>query len=153
MGAVRSDTQQGTFIGQHWRNNPAVLIVELPLPPKAASPNAASSSARRWKAVALGKYKDTCYGVALVARMNAKWQCCARARLSLEFCYGGGRRQPNTYYARDADNAIASVKAAIDAMVAAKLIADDSWDCLELGNVTRSKAHGPFVRVILEDLS
>lgn len=129
-----------------------LLVVEAPLPPPALSPNGQGEGTRRWRARAMKEYKDEVYVLAVDARNRAQWKRPRRARLHLVF----GLRRPkrrrgersSVYIPSDADNAIASVKAGIDGLVAAGVVEDDDWEHLGLGSVEHSETETGVLYIV-----
>jgi Holliday junction resolvase RusA-like endonuclease len=97
------------------------LKVTIPLPPRELSPNytVGSRGARLGKAAKIKKYRQTAYlaGLAAINRRAAPRWVAATARATF---YVRDRRR------RDADNALASLKAAFDGLKDAGIVADDS---------------------------
>jgi Holliday junction resolvase RusA-like endonuclease len=97
------------------------LTVTIPLPPRELSPNytVGSRGARLGKAAKIRKYRQAAYlaGLAAINRRAAPKWVAATARATF---YVRDRRR------RDADNALASLKAAFDGLKDAGIVADDS---------------------------
>lgn len=89
------------------------VTIYLPLPPAALKPNARVHW--RTKAKATKAYRETARWAALVPHPSA-WKS---AEIQAHFRFKQDRR-------RDRDNLLASLKAAFDGLVDARLLADDS---------------------------
>lgn len=97
------------------------LTVTLPLPPRELSPNftVGSRGGRMGKAAKIKKYRHCAYTMAQSAigrKMAPRWEA---ATAQATFYVKDKRR-------RDADNALASLKAAFDGLKDAGVVADDS---------------------------
>jgi len=126
------------------------LIFRASLPPSELSPNRTRNVHWARKHAAVESYKAECRVLAIDARNRAKWKAPARVRLELLFGLKG--KATGRYKPEDPDNAVGSVKALIDSMVAAGLFEDDKWAILELGRVAATREDGPWVEVRLEAL-
>lgn len=115
------------------------LVVVLPLPPKALSPNMASSRHWRHRHKATAEYRllsKYAFQRARPLGWNEK-----RVRIDMDYRHSS---KSHGYRPRDAQNAIASVKAAIDGFVDAGMTPSDSlnhvsWGSLDLAT---SPAYG-----------
>lgn len=122
--------------------------VDLPLPPKLLSPNVRAHWAKKHRAT-----RDHRYDCAMLARSTKPkgWEACA---VSLEVEYRCARDALG-YVARDVQNAMAALKAAIDGLIDAGIAPNDSkkwlqWDRFNL--VTRKHPKGDGVTVIVRAL-
>lgn len=109
----------------------AEFTAELPLPPKALSPN---KSGTHWavRARATKKYREDC-AWAFKAAMPKSWIKCAVA-IRVEYRAPKGC---NAYVAHDVANAMSSLKAGIDGAIDAGVIPSDgrrwlSWESMDL---------------------
>lgn len=117
--------------------------IQLPLPPREVSQNAASPGNWRRKAKATKEYRTLAKMESLATRvpMSCPWRS---ARVSIFFYYPDRRR-------RDLLNFLASCKAAIDGIVDADVLVDD--DEIKLGAVDFAiDAADPRVLIYLERL-
>lgn len=121
------------------------FALELPLPPKILSPNVKTHWAKKSRAT-----RDHRYDCAILAKtMKPRgWQACA---VSLEVEYRCARGALG-YIARDVQNAMSALKAAIDGLIDAGIAPNDSkkwlqWDGFTL--VTRKNPKGDGVTVIV----
>jgi hypothetical protein len=126
--------------------------IELPLPPKSCSPN--RSGVWQRKARARANYRQECqmlYRERLwtprqqadtMEQMGADghYLCPAGVTISYEFFQARREFPDGRARFKDADNAIASMKAAQDALIDACIIPSDSADVVQLGGV---KVHAP----------
>lgn len=131
-----------------------IIRFVVPLPPRELSPNGAGAAGRRWKHPAGDRYRKEVALLAQQAAFAAGWDCPAAARLSLHWGLKGRLKADGRYYGpQDADNAVAAFKAGIDGIVAAGLLAGDTWEHLSLGAITATRQDGPWVEVTLEAMS
>lgn len=97
------------------------MIITLPLPPRALSPNARGHWAKKMKAVK--KYREDAALAALAAGAKT-WEPLTSAKVECRFFFRprkqGGGRMP------DPDNLIASMKAGFDGLTDAGVFADDN---------------------------
>ncbi len=94
------------------------LHLVLPLPSPNLSPNARCG--RRTKARSIAKYREAGFIIGLGAKNRSAWKGpWASAEMRYRFFYRDSRR-------RDPDNLLASMKAAIDGIVDAGILSDDS---------------------------
>lgn len=116
------------------------VTVKLSLPPKECSPNASAHWATKGRSVSgyrqqamLAWRFDT-----QTAGLPRYWDC--RVRIDAVFTLGPKVKDPG-YRPRDAYNAAASLKAAIDGLVDGGMAKDDSARWVEVGSVSivRSK--------------
>lgn len=144
------------------------LVIDLPLPPARLSPNHNSTRPQSYGALmglkqARAEYKADCTALVIDAVNRSGWLAPERALLHITFGYRRDRRAemaiPKTrkpYRADDVDNAIASIKMAVDALTRRSgggAIVDDSWRHMALGSVEMSDVEGPHVRFRIERLS
>lgn len=113
---------------------PAFLFeVDLPLPPKMLSPNVSAHWAV--KARAVKKYREDCGVLVKMAMRKAKALSSGpaeRAVVDIEYrCH----RESFGYAAKDTQNAISALKAAIDGMVDAGVVKSDSAKRVSWGSV------------------
>jgi len=95
-----------------------MVIVEIPaLPPKEASPNWRGHWSTRYRATT--DYKNLACVMARNSLRGRKIKALDRATIRATMVV------PNRRYIKDGDNAIASLKAAIDGIVAAGILSDD----------------------------
>ena len=128
----------------------SALTFEVPLPPRALSPNSGKGSSRIAKSKWVKRYREDC---ALHARIaaGADWEPLQRAEVRLTFCLKdrpapfGQLDRASFYHPKDQDNAIASVKALIDSL-REQLIAGDEWGRLSV-SAALDKSRGPYVIV------
>jgi Holliday junction resolvase RusA-like endonuclease len=100
----------------HFEMEAEKMIVTLPLPPKALSPNA-SSPGNPWpKIKAAKKYRSDAHLAAIAA--GAKGMGLESASVQCKFFF-------RTAHARDSDNLLASLKSAFDGLVDAGVFTDD----------------------------
>lgn len=128
------------------------IEVRISLPPIGCSPNKggnrmASARARKQQRSA------TCYA-AMAAKRAAKFPCLTQARITVEFLMGQRLLFPSSHFyrPRDRQNAIASLKGAVDGLVDAGVILDDNHKVLDWGDVTlkrSAKEHQGKAGVIL----
>ena len=126
------------------------FLLELPLPPRALSPN--SRTYRKNRSVILKQYRD---GVKLLVSSEMrkqKWSAPAKARISIRYCVKGCVKA-GLYSPRDWDNAVAAFKTAQDGIVLAGALVGDSRDFLVGGEVEFNQKRGPFIEVRIESLS
>jgi len=123
-----------------------VLEIELPLPPREASPNNHSSRLARMRAI--GGYRAAVGVIARQAAATAGWRGDRPVRMSLTFRLRGGA--DGHYRPGDPDNALAACKPLLDGLVDAGVIVDDSWLWLEIGSIRCDRDAGPGVLVQLE---
>ena len=96
----------------------AVIVIEIPmLPPKQASPNWRGHWAVKYRA--MRNYKEVTYLMAKASLRGRDFQSLDRAIIRPTFVV------PNRRYIMDPDNALASLKSAIDGLQAARIIAND----------------------------
>jgi hypothetical protein len=81
--------------------------------------------------------------------LHAPWQAPERATAAIEVGIKGARGT-GMYAPRDEANALAALKAAIDGIVDAGALIDDSRRHLHIAGVTISAEWGPQVRITLE---
>lgn len=123
-----------------------VLELQLPLPPREASPNNHASRLARMRALA--GYRWLVGALARQALERSSWPIAPRVRLSLTYRLAGGR--DGFYRPNDPDNALAACKPLLDGLVDAGVIVDDSWRWLEIGSIRCDRDAGPGVLVQLE---
>lgn len=114
-----------------------VFEVCVPLPPQALSPN----TYRHWATVSRAKryYRDTCKLIARAEIVKRGWNAPYQvtARVNVRFGMADRRLLPKgSYIPRDIANGIAAIKAAIDGIVDAGLLEDDSKEYLLIGEVS-----------------
>lgn len=130
-----------------------MVVFRVGLPPVELSPNGREH--RQAKARAAAEYRKETRIIGWGARVDARWERPARARVSLRFGLRD-KRAPHVralaFHPQDADNAVGSCKALIDGLRDAELIEDDNWAALELGSVTATFEDGPWVEVVIEAL-
>lgn len=105
------------------------LTITLPLPGRVLSPNyrPASRGGAIGRAVAAKRYKSLAADAVNAQRLETiPWPA---ASLTIAFYHPQKRR-------RDPDNALASLKAAIDGLVVAGLVPDDSAEYISIESVT-----------------
>jgi hypothetical protein len=111
---------------------PGHLVVELPLPPSQASPNARGHWGKRARATS--SYRHACGFLAIAARNAAEWAIPKTATIHVS--YRSARiycKRDNTYHPKDEDNARAALKGAIDALKDAGVILSDAHGRLRWG--------------------
>jgi hypothetical protein len=130
----------GTLLGSECAavtGTAAAFTVEIPLPPKALSPNVGKKSWRaKWKATQ--KYRRTCLAYLTIKRPR-DW--IAQGCFELEVQYRVHRADIDVayrplnrpYHPKDEDNARASLKALVDALRDARLIPTDAHGTLRWG--------------------
>ena len=128
--------------------------VELPLPPRALSPNASNQKRgpHSAKSIAVGCYKEL---VSLMVRAGVRRGGWWAPGVGVVWVVGGLKRggfrlDPDMYLPRDADNAVASFKAGFDGMVAGGALLADTWGHMVLGRIESTPLLGPWVRVSVE---
>lgn len=125
-----------------------VFTLELPLPPIQASPNGRFHWEARARATRL--YREVC-GQFVQAQIGRR-RVAGQITVDLDF-YLARKLLPDTFYRpRDRDNAIASIKAAIDSLKDANLITNDSKKHLNIGRVdlhTTKKEHQGKVGLVM----
>lgn len=120
------------------------IILELPLPPKGCSPNEASS--RHWKAryKAVRTHKEECRRWVYGLLAGWKMPDC-RVVVDAEFYCARSVPADDRYRPHDEQNAWYSLKGAIDSLVEAGFIIDDTRKYLTLGTMriygTRKEHH------------
>ena len=92
------------------------IIIVLPLPDKCLSPNARVHWAKKAKVVKAYRERAKWFCSLEVYRLKKPWQ---KAKYTARFYFPDNRR-------RDADNAIASIKSALDGVADAGLVVNDS---------------------------
>lgn len=124
------------------------LVIEGPLPDRALSPNGnihwrrsqpARTEQRKWWRVAT-----------LKAREGRHASPPERVRVSIDVGIKGGKTA-GLYQPRDATNALAALKGALDGIVDGGGAIDDSQRHWELGRVALSRSWGPGVRITVEE--
>lgn len=128
----------GAEASHHVERRPRSFSVELPLPPKEASPNARVHWGAKARAVRL--YRETC---GTLARMKIGRRRLERVRIDLDFYLCRGR-DTASYFPRDCDNAISSAKAAIDGLRDIGIVVNDSKKFVTIGETrlhTTKKEH------------
>ena len=132
------------------------LVVELPLPPRALSPNA--SNQRRGphsaKSLAVAGYLEM---VAMLVRSEVGLRGWSAPSCGLVSMVWGLKRghwslDPDMYFPGDPDNAVASFKPGFDGMVLGGALEGDTWAHMVLGRIESTRAGGPWVRVTVEGL-
>jgi len=129
------------------------LEVRIGLPPIGCSPNVGrchwgpESKARR-------QQRMECAYRATRAKQATGFPCLRRARIHVVFFMGKRDLLPSTafYRPRDRQNAIASIKGAVDGLVDARVLIDDDHRVLEWGEVQlkrTAKEHGGEAGVLL----
>lgn len=119
------------------------FICRLPLPPTDLSPNMTSSRHWRLRHAATGEYRMIARGC-FKRDMPRGWSA-NQVELTMEyFC----TRASRGYRPLDVMNALASIKAAVDGMVDAGVVPDDSkkfvsWGRLRLHTTAKSLAAAP----------
>ena len=111
-----------------------MVSITLPLPPAAL--HAHAKGHWRDKTTATRRYREEAYFLALIAMKEscgeipkAEANEPARGRLSVAFYWPDNRR-------RDTLNAIQGLKPAVDGIVDAGVLSDDSWQVLQIGEIT-----------------
>ena len=130
---------------------PTALSFVVPLPPRELSPNRTRNEHWSGKSEAVAAYRQLAMVQAHNAAVTVQWTNPAKCRVSLVF----GLKDQSVadkacYHPRDADNAVASVKALVDGMVDAMVLESDRWANMELGSVTADKLRPASVYVTVE---
>ena len=130
-----------------------ILFVSISLPEIALSPN--KSSHHQAKAKAVKVQRTEAWGKARSALQKGGFSKATRARISAVFLMGQRELYPSTSYyrPRDRQNAISSIKGAVDGLVDAGVLEADSHKYLDWGPVVLkrdAKEHGGKVGVILQ---
>jgi len=125
------------------------MTVELPLPPKILSPNITGA---HWavKKRAIREYRTSCGDLFLSAKLQAGWLI-ANGGVELEVEYRCPMKSAG-YVARDTQNAIAAMKPAIDGMVDAQIVPNDSARYVAWGQfrlVTRKSDRGEGITIVV----
>jgi len=102
------------------QGGPHSLTLDLPLPPKACSPNFKGHWGEKGRATK--QYREAARLICYASKPKG-WNA-ERVRIHAEFFLS--RHDTRGYHPLDKQNAIASIKAAIDGLVDAKLIPNDS---------------------------
>ena len=127
--------------------------IELPLPPRALSPNFRGHT--RARAPWVRKYRAAC---GMLLRKAQIGPLPTPVTLHWDFYYAsrktasGQRINDNCFRARDEGNALGSVKAGIDALADAGIVPDDSKKYVRMGSVTlhsTAKEHKGRTGVVL----
>lgn len=108
------------------------MIIEIPLPPKELSPNGGHG---HWaaRARATKAHREVAWWKAFsVLTTNRMARCTTKAIISVEYRCSKGA---DGYVARDVQNAIIALKAAIDGLVQGGILVGDSKAFLEWGRV------------------
>lgn len=116
------------------------ITITLPLPGRVLSPNyrPASRGGAIGRAVAAKKYKALAAAAVEAQRLETTpWPA---ATLTIGFFHHANRR-------RDPDNAVGSLKSAIDGIVMAGLVPDDSAEYLTIESVTFSAGQPARVEI------
>lgn len=125
------------------------LVIEGPLPPRDCSPN----GYKHWRRVSAAKRSQrlewSLLAYAAARERGVPWQPPERATAVIEVGIKGARGT-RFYAPRDEANALGALKAAIDGIVDAGALMDDSRRHLHVAGVTISAEWGPGVRVVLE---
>lgn len=129
---------------------PRTLTLRLPLPLAELNPNARLHWAAKARAVRV--YRQLVRWGAQAHTSLYRWQPLASACLSVRFCYCGRRR------ALDADNALASFKAGVDALVDAGVLTSDAAKRVSYGSIAsehckRGCKCGGYVELVIEAAS
>lgn len=125
---------------------PRTLTVVLPLPPRELSSNARVHWAQKARATAA--YRELAFWTACQTMGRTYGPPMQRASLSVVIEIGARTRHDGLYAAKDPSNALHSLKAAIDGVVAAEAIVDDAAQYLV--SVSASIRQGcPESRVLL----
>ena len=121
------------------------MNLQLPLPPRACSPNKSRPGAWREKHAAGARYRMEAWVAARNRSLELKTPSFTGQRLTiaLTFCTKGSRGT-GRYAPRDHDNATASFKAAQDGICDA-LGVPDSHKWLSSAGVTIDTTQGPYV--------
>lgn len=106
--------------------------ITLPLPPIQASPNGRFHWGAKARAVRL--YREQC-GYLIRQATQRKRAMTGLVTIDLDFYMCKGIQAEGQYLARDPDNAVSSIKAAIDALKDAGLIKGDSKRYVKIGEV------------------
>lgn len=131
------------------------LVIVLPRPPAALSPNARQT--RMAQAARASEYRGEC-ALLIAEQVRAqRWLAPEFVRLSIEYGIGPKTlqekiRQVGPARPRDVDNAVAACKAAIDALQDGRAILGDDYKCLELGSV-RIQPKGTELRFVIEAIA
>lgn len=114
----------------------------ISLPPKELSPNARPHYMA--KARAVRRYRAAAWAAALEI-LGTRRPRLQHARISIQFVFKRADR-------RDIDNLLASIKPAIDGLVAAGMLADDSSAHVSYGDIGVSVGENQGVTLIVEEL-
>ncbi len=105
----------------------------MPLPPRELSPNRSRNVNPRAKAVAVRTYRHLVYALAIDAANKVQWSTPSKTRLRLRVgLKAQSYADKQCYHPQDPDNAVACLKAAIDGLCDAGVIAGDTWEHLVL---------------------
>lgn len=116
------------------------ICFDFPLPPTGCSPNNSGGSSHwRVKEGARAEYRAECLGYLPPINYHSWGRMFERANIEAQFFLGA---DPGRYHPRDEQNASASIKALVDALVDAGYIIDDSakylhWEGVELCRQTK----------------
>lgn len=125
------------------------LVIAGPLPPQACSPN----GYKHWRTVSAAKREQrqewNLLAQSLLNRRDCRWGAPGRATATIEVGIKGARGT-GLYAPRDEANALAALKAAIDGIIDAGVLPDDSRKHLRIGGITISAEWGPGARITLE---
>lgn len=118
------------------------LVATIPLPPDALSPNARVHWSARARATK--NHRFAAFVSLAAAKREAKWRTMRPIVLDIEYrCHA----KATGYKPKDATNALAALKAAIDGIVDAGIIGNDSARWLTLGKLDlRTRASDKKVR-------
>ncbi len=123
------------------------LVIEFQLPYRELSSNARLGW--REKSAYTAQYRQDCAVIAREAMRAQQWlPVASQVRMDL-LCGIKGGRKVQRYQPRDEANALHATKAAIDSLVSAGVIKDDSRRFLTIGSVRITAEDGPWVRVNL----
>lgn len=126
-----------------------VFTIRLPLPPKECQPNARVHWAARWRAGQRHKTRARSASSRIVEHLGTS-PLIMKASVKITFYHKIRRR-------RDPDNALASMKAAIDGLVESGLLGDDSQLTylpveFRLVGDTPGVTHPPHVEIKIEPM-
>lgn len=133
----------------------APFVVELPLPPRALSPNNSRQARGPFSASTIARraYREAVGLMVASAVREQRWSAPARASLDLVF---GTKREPRwmssgRYYPRDADNALSAFKPGLDGLADGGALPGDDYRYVASTTVRVTRSEGPWVRVTVRE--
>lgn len=107
------------------------LVCELPLPP--ADLSAQRNVHYMARAKATKRYRYEAFVLFSIEKARARWPGDKPVSISIEYRH---TREAEGYHARDVSNALHACKPALDGMVDAKVVKDDTKKWVQIGSLT-----------------